>query len=463
MAMDASRIVVERRRWARIRIPCQVHLRLDPLGSGTGREVVVETVDISPGGLCFHLAHLPEQHPEPDLQILLPEAAGAPPLSLQGRVMRTAPHPQGGFLVSLQFTGGNPQHQRVLERFLESIDITPLLLGMEKAGASDLHLTTGMPPAYRIDGALQRLKRPPLGREILHWMVYGILDPVQQQEFEARHELDFGFSLPSRKRWRVNVHQQRGCVEATFRSVNLITRSMEELGLPEAVQRLVDLRNGLVLIAGRTGSGKSTTLAAMIEAINERRDGVVVTIEDPIEYLIESRRCFVKQREVGTDTRSFGNALRHVLRQDPDVILIGEIRDEETMATALRAAETGHLVLATLHTSTAPMTVRRVIDFFPLDQQESALGLLSNVLQAVVCQELLPRHNQPGKILATEVMIATPAVRTLIREGKIEQLENAIRTGRKAGMHTLEDARAELIRRGLIARPAGIPAETSGV
>lgn len=451
--LNAASLPAERRRWTRIRIPCIVEVKIArEQDSGRFDRVEVETVDISSGGLCFVSSEPFARDLEIGMTLTLPHQSSPVQITLRGVVVWMAQDEGGGYLVSVKFTSAQREQHKQLSHFLESINVVRLLKRMGEVGASDLHLNNGRPPAFRIDGALTPTDQAPLTPELLECMVCGIMTKEQRAQFAAQKELDFGYSLPGNLRWRVNVHMQRGNIEAAFRRINPAPQSMDELGLPEVVQKLARIDSGLVLVCGATGSGKSTTLAALIESINNECDGVVVTVEDPIEYLLAPKRCFIKQREVGSDTLSFNHALRHVLRQDPDVILIGEIRDEETMQTALRAAETGHLVFATLHTSNAAMTIHRVVDFFPSGQRDSILGLLSSVLQAVVCQKLVRRASGVGKVLATEVLLGTPAVRAMIRENKLEQLPNMLQTGKKYGMHTFEDSLQALARRGLITR-----------
>ncbi|MGH3086336.1 MAG: type IV pilus twitching motility protein PilT [Rubrobacteraceae bacterium] len=326
-----------------------------------------------------------------------------------------------------------------------------LLKETVRGGASDLHVTAGSPPMIRIDGWLV-----PAGESVLsacdtRSMVMDILTDEQRKRLEEDLELDFGYELPGLRRFRVNAYFQRGCLGAAFRPVPEEVPRLEELLLPRAVVEMSGKTSGLVLVTGPTGSGKSTTLAAMIGRINETRREHVMSVEDPIEFLHESKRCIINQREVGWDTRSFANALKHVLRQDPDVILVGEMRDLETVSLAVTAAETGHLVLSTLHTRSAPQTVDRIIDVFPPHQQGQIRAQLANTLQGVVTQALLPKVGG-GRVAACEVLVPTAGVRNLIREGKTHQIHSAIQTGGKFGMQTMDAALAGLIRGGLISR-----------
>ncbi len=320
-----------------------------------------------------------------------------------------------------------------------------------EAGASDLHVTMGIPPMIRVDGELRPLPDAPrMTPGMTRELIYDILSTDQRQRLETEWELDFGYSVPGTGRFRVNVYFQRGALGAAFRTIPQEIKGFEELGLPPAVERMAEKPRGLVLVTGPTGSGKSTTLAAMIDKINEERREHIMSVEDPIEYLHEHKKCIVNQREVNQDTKGFAEALRHVLRQDPDVILVGEMRDLETISTALTAAETGHLVLATLHTQDAPQTVDRIIDVFPPHQQGQIRTQLSSALQGILTQALIPRHDGEGRAVAVEILVPTAGVRNLIREGKVHQLYSAIQTGAKFGMQTMDGALVELVRRGAI-------------
>jgi len=324
-----------------------------------------------------------------------------------------------------------------------------LLLAIEKK-ASDLHLTYDTPPVLRIDGNLVLTDKEPLTREQLKKMIYSILTDFQKQKFEEDLELDFSLALSGMDRFRANVHMQRGSVEAAFRRIPLFIPNISELGLPTVVADLARKKNGLVLLTGPTGTGKTTTLAAMINLINEEREELIILIEDPIEYIHFNKKSVIKQREVYSDTHTFAAALKRCLHQDPDIIVVGEMRDLETISTALTAAETGHLVLATLHTPDAPQTIERIIDVFPPHQQQQVKLQLSSALRGVISQRLLPRTGGEGRVLATEVMIATPGIRNLIREHQIEQIPTAIQTGQSFGMHTMDRCLQRLVEEGTI-------------
>ncbi len=329
-------------------------------------------------------------------------------------------------------------------------DLKELLQLVVERNASDLHLTEGEPPVLRIDGELVPVEAPALTAEETKRMLYGVLSDKQKVTFEEELELDFSLYIPNISRFRVNVHQQRGSVEAAFRVVILNIRSLEELGLPAIVGKLALKPNGLVIITGPTGMGKTTTLAAMVDLINTQKKCLIVTVEDPIEYLFKNKESIIKQREVGSDTHTFAAALKHVLRQDPDVILVGEMRDLETISTAITAAETGHLVLSTLHTPDAPQTVDRIIDVFPPHQQQQIKIQLAGCIQGIVAQQLLPRKDGKGRIVATEIMVGTDAVRSCIREHRTQQLPTIIQTGSQYGMTTMDKSLKELYLRGII-------------
>jgi twitching motility protein PilT len=326
-----------------------------------------------------------------------------------------------------------------------------LLKAMIEKGASDLHITTSSPPQLRIDGKLHPLKMPPMTASETKQLCYSILTDAQKHRFEETNELDLSFGVRGLSRFRANVFMQRGAVAGAFRAIPFKILTFEELGLPRVVGELAKKPRGLVLVTGPTGSGKSTTLASIIDRINQDRSEHIVTIEDPIEYLHPHKGCLVNQREVGADTKSFTNALKYILRQDPDVVLIGEMRDLETIEAALILAETGHLCFATLHTNSTVQTINRIVDVFPPYQQAQVRAQLSFVLEGVLCQSLLPRANGPGRVLALEVMVPNPAIRNLIREDKIHQLYSQMQVGQeKFGMQTFNQSLASLYQRRLI-------------
>ncbi|MFW6010938.1 MAG: type IV pilus twitching motility protein PilT [Desulfosalsimonas sp.] len=321
---------------------------------------------------------------------------------------------------------------------------------MNDQGASDLHLAAGEQPALRIRGEIERVKYKPLNNDDLRSMVYEITPEVKIKVFEESGDIDFGYEIPGLARYRANMFMQRKGVGAVFRQIPTNIMTVEQLGLPSVVSRLATLPRGLVLVTGPTGSGKSTTLAAVIDEANRSRKDHIITIEDPIEFVHENQGCIINQREIGQHTKSFSAALRGALREDPDVILVGEMRDLETISLAIEAASTGHLVFATLHTSSAMKTVDRIIEVFPADQQPQVRSTLSDSIRAVVAQVLFKRIDRKGRCPALEVLIATPAVRNLIRESKTHQLASSMQTGKKYGMQILDDAIMELYNRGWI-------------
>src|SRR5574337_1200923 len=328
-----------------------------------------------------------------------------------------------------------------------------LLKYMIEKGASDLHITTGIAPSIRIDGKMKAIPGlEPLSGTQTKDLCYSILTDAQKHKFEENSELDLSFGVKNLSRFRANIFVQRGAVAAAIRTIPFKIKTFQELGLPEVVSDLCKKPRGLVLVTGPTGSGKSTTLASMIDKINAERQEHIITIEDPIEYLHPHKKCVVNQREVNADTKTFKDALKYILRQDPDVVLIGEMRDLETIEAALTIAETGHLTFATLHTNSAAQTMNRIIDVFPPHQQPQVRSQLSMVLEGVLSQALIPRADGRGRVMALEIMVATPAIRNLIREEKIHQIYSAMQAGQKFGMQTMNQSLLNLVQRGKIAR-----------
>jgi twitching motility protein PilT len=335
--------------------------------------------------------------------------------------------------------------------------IDELLERMVEANASDLHVTTGTPPAIRVRGEVERLEGfDALTGEETQQLLYRILSSEQQKNFELARQLDFSYSMPGLARFRVNVYFQRESIGAAFRLIPTELKTLEELGIPDSLHVLAEKPRGLVLVTGPTGSGKSTTLAAIIDEINRNRSEHILTIEDPIEFLHRHKRCIVNQREIGPDATSFADALRAALRQDPDVILVGEMRDLETISTALTAAETGHLVFGTLHTQSAPSTIDRIIDVFPAEQQEQVRIQIANSLQGVVTQALLPTADGMGRVPALEILLPDDAVRNLIRQGKVEQIYSVMQTNTGRGMQTMEQSLGDLIMRRVVDLEVGL-------
>ena len=333
------------------------------------------------------------------------------------------------------------------------MDITELLAFSAKQGASDLHLSAGLPPMIRVDGDVRRINLPPLDHKQVHALIYDIMNDKQRKDYEEFLETDFSFEVPGVARFRVNAFNQNRGAGAVFRTIPSKVLTMEDLGMGEIFKKVSDVPRGLVLVTGPTGSGKSTTLAAMLDYLNNNKYHHILTVEDPIEFVHESKKCLVNQREVHRDTHGFNEALRSALREDPDIILVGEMRDLETIRLALTAAETGHLVFGTLHTTSAAKTIDRIVDVFPAEEKSMVRSMLSESLQAVISQTLLKKIGG-GRVAAHEIMIGTPAIRNLIREDKVAQMYSAIQTGGSLGMQTLDMCLKNLLAKGLISREA---------
>ncbi|OIQ92571.1 twitching mobility protein [mine drainage metagenome] len=330
------------------------------------------------------------------------------------------------------------------------MDITELLAFAVKNKASDLHLSSGLPPMIRVHGDVRRINLPAMEHKDVHAMAYDIMNDSQRKHYEENLEIDFSFEVPNLARFRVNAFVQQRGAGAVFRTIPSKVLSLAELNCPKIFGEIAETPRGIVLVTGPTGSGKSTTLAAMVDYINDKDYGHILTVEDPIEFVHQSKKCLINQREVGPHTLSFANALRSALREDPDVILVGEMRDLETIRLALTAAETGHLVFGTLHTSSAAKTVDRIIDVFPAAEKEMVRSMLSESLRAVISQTLLKTKDGSGRVAAHEIMIGTPAIRNLIRESKIAQMYSAIQTGQNVGMQTLDQNLTDLVRRNVV-------------
>jgi twitching motility protein PilT len=332
------------------------------------------------------------------------------------------------------------------------MDISELLAFGVKNKASDLHLSSGLPPMIRVHGDIRRINLPPMEHKDVHAMVYDIMNDGQRKFYEENLECDFSFAIPNLARFRVNAFVQHRGAGAVFRTIPSKVLSLDDLKAPKVFVEIVNQPRGVVLVTGPTGSGKSTTLAAMINHINENEHGHILTVEDPIEFVHESRKSLINQREVGPHTLSFANALRSALREDPDIILVGEMRDLETIRLAMTAAETGHLVFGTLHTSSAAKTIDRIIDVFPAEEKEMMRAMLSESLRAVISQTLLKTKDGNSRVAAHEIMVGTPAIRNLIRENKVAQMYSAIQTGQQYGMQTLDQNLQDLVRRNIIGK-----------
>ena len=335
-------------------------------------------------------------------------------------------------------------------------DLAALLAFAKEEGASDLHISTGLPPMLRLRGSIVRLDTPPLTREETHDAIRTILNEENRRVFEERRDLDFGFEIPGVSRVRANAFVQQRGEAIVFRLVPSQIKSLDELGMPSVLKELALKEKGLVVVTGPTGSGKSTTLAALVDFVNQSKSAHIVTIEDPIEFVHESKNCLVNQREVGAHTSSFAGALRSALREDPDIILVGELRDLETTSLAISAAETGHLVFATLHTNSAAKTIDRIIDIFPCDQQSQVRTMLSESLEGVVAQTLMPTKDGTGRVAAVEILIGVPALRNLIREDKTAQIQSVIQIGAGHGMQSLDQSLRDLVKQGLISRTEAV-------
>ena len=389
--------------------------------------------------------------PVPGAAPVAPTTVQAPFVPAQAAPQPPAQPPQRARVSTVPRAGVGEQRQE------GDLDIEQVLHELVRLGGSDAHFTSGSAPMVRVSGSLKPLPGfETLTPDVLRRSLYAILSQKQREKFEEHLELDLSHAVRGLARFRVNLYQQRESIGAAFRVIPYEIKPLEELGVPPVVGTFAGLPRGLVLVTGPTGSGKSTTLASIIDLANRTREDHIMTVEDPIEFLHRHKKSLVNQREVGADTHSFANALKHVLRQDPDIILVGEMRDLETISVALTAAETGHLVFATLHTQDAAQTIDRVIDVFPSHQQAQVRTQLAGAIQGVVSQTLCKRADSPGRAVATEVMVATPAIRNLIREGKTHQIYSAMQAGAKQGMHTMDQHLAELVRSGRISYEVGL-------
>ncbi|MFP5253731.1 MAG: type IV pilus twitching motility protein PilT [Actinomycetes bacterium] len=398
------------------------------------------------GSFGLPLAGAPAAPPQPAPAAPAPTAPTPPPVAAPAPAAQAHPAPAAT-------QPRPPQPEQSGPRLV----LDDLLIHMLDEGGSDLHMTSGAPPTVRVRGEMVPVEG--FGRltpEQLRGAFYGIMTERQRKAFEENLELDFAYSVPGKARFRVNVFQQRDALGAVMRMIPWEIMSLEQLNMPSVIGSFASMKRGLVLVTGPTGSGKSTTLAALIDQVNRTRKGHIMTIEDPVEFLHEHQGCLVNQREVGQDTRSFRNALKSALRQDPDIILVGELRDLDTISVALTAAETGHLVFATLHTQSAQDTITRVVDVFPADQQQQVRTQLAATLQGVVCQTLVKTADGKSRAAAVEIMICTPGIRAMIRDDKLQQIQGALQAGAKDGMQTLNAHLAALVKSGTITYEAGV-------
>ncbi len=440
--MEPTHPTTERRTHPRIRLalPVQLSPEHEP-----GRSCEGITYDVSGAGIQV----MTEAALDPNSPLLvtfqLPGESGI--RQIRGQIVKALRNERGlGVRLGVKFVDLSEEDRDRVDASLRNADIRSLLQFAAELHASDVHLSANHPPLIRVDRQLKPLRPAVLNGAVLKEMIYSVLDPRQRQAFERDLQLNFSLSIGEGLRYRVNVHTQRGHVEAAFRRIEPRVRTFSELHLPPTVQQLTDSRDGLILVTGPAGSGKTTTVAAMVDMINANRTAVVIALENPIEYVHEYKHSVIKQREIGLDVQSFPIGMREAMRQDPDVIVVGEIRDAETMRTALDAAETGHLVLATFSAGDALQSLSRAIHFFQESRQEEVRFQLANCLRAVICQRLLPRADRQGLAVATEVLTNVPAVAHLIRLGTLEQILSVMQTGQRYGMHTMEHSLQRLYR-----------------
>ena len=427
---------------------------LDENGNVSGETQEAMAKDISSGGMLIELVKPLELNQKLKLNFKINRIEDQ--IEVISKVVRVEELKGGTFDIGLKFENIINENREDIIKNIESMDIVRLLQITVQRKASDLHLTYNRPPILRIHGRLVPLEMDTLGTTDLKDMIYTILSEDQISRFEKFKELDFAFSPNPDLRFRVNIHQQRGNVEGTFRVILPELKSLQELGLPNVVEELALLKKGIVVIAGPTGSGKTTTMAAMVDIINRRKESVIICLEDPIEYIHTNINSIIKQREIGTDTLSFSVALKRALRQDPDVIVVGELLDAETVRTVITAAETGHLVLTSLHAPDTIQALDRLISIFPPQQRQQACVQLANSLQGIVTQLLVPKKDRETRVVATEVMVVTDAIRNLIREGATIQIPSAIQTGARYHMHTMADCFKRLFYSKIITKETAI-------
>src|SRR3989338_4168952 len=416
-------------------------------------QAIATTLDVSSKSVAFESPNLFPLRAKIEAEFIVPSLTNT--IKVKGIINRTQILEENKYLYSLLYEEITQEDKFALVRYTQSVDIDAILRQAVAKKASDVHLVANQPVMLRIAGDLTPEGNLALNPEDVKQMVFTMMTEEQQKTFERDRELDFSYLIPE-ARLRVNAHFEKGNVEAALRIISPEIRTISELGLPAIVEELARKKAGLILVTGPAGSGKTTTLAAVIDVINKERSCMIISVEDPIEYIFKSRKSIVKQREVGVDTLSFASALRHVLRQDPNVILVGEMRDLDSISIAMTAAETGHLLLATLHTPNAVEAVNRIVDVYPAEQQVQVRTQLADCVQGIVAQLLLPRSDGKGKIIATEVLIATPSIRNLIRIGKPQEVYSYIETGSQYGMHTMDSSLLKLFNQGLISKETAL-------
>jgi len=413
------------------------------------------TSDISVKSFSFDARQLIPIGTKIDAELVL--AHLSEPLKIKGTIKRVEESEQGDvYFYAVVFEDISEKDHMILEQYIQTLDVNRILRTAIRKHASDIHLISGSPPILRVEGELVRMEGPEISGNELKEMVLSILTEKQKAIFKKALELDFSYIISEGMRFKGNLHLEKGNLNVSFRVIPAEVKSVSELNLPTAIEELAKRKMGLILITGPAGSGKSTTLTTLIDLINKERRCMIISIEDPIEYVHKSKKSIIKQREVGTDTLSYSQVLKHVLRQDPNVILVGEMRDLDSISIVMTAAETGHLILSTLHTPDTVECINRIIDVYPADQQNQIRSQLAGCLEGIIAQLLLPQKKEEGMIVATEVLVATPAVRNLIRTGQISQIHMCIETGSQLGMHTMDDSLLNLVRSGLVAKEAAV-------
>ncbi|MFH0739453.1 MAG: type IV pilus twitching motility protein PilT [Candidatus Omnitrophota bacterium] len=442
---------IQERRSAKRKI-AKFSMRYKLIGGEDFSEHIATTVNVSSQSVLFEAEEAFPLGTKLEAELIVPSLSR--PIQFKGSIKRTeeiaSVTGKTRYLHAMAFENIAKEYQDALERFVQITDIDSILRMAVKKKASDIHLIAGQPPVLRVQGDLVPLDALPIPAQSLKKIIYSIMNDRQREAFEKDLELDLSYMISEGIRFRVNVHLEKGNLESAFRVIPANIKTVADLGLPPVVEELARKKRGLVIVTGPAGCGKSTTLAAMVDLINRERRCMVISIEDPIEYVHKSKESIIKQREVGTDTLSFANALKHALRQDPNVILVGEMRDLESISMAITAAETGHLVLATLHTSDTVECINRIIDVYPSYQQAQVASQLTACLEGIVSQLLLPRRDSKGRVVATEILVVTSAIRNLMRSKKFEQIYSYLESGGQFGMHTMDDSLLDLVKTGLI-------------